>query len=114
MFLTPARARFWPLPSAVLLLGSTEGRDKPDHSHPLRPAADRHDAGARDLDQAERDHERDEAFDLLARTGDLEDETFGRSVDHAGAERVGEPQRLHAMLALAAHLDHGELALDVR
>ena len=33
-------------------------------------------------------------------------------VDHAGAERVGQPQRLDARLARAAHLDHGKLALD--
>src|SRR4029450_12735231 len=84
------------------------------NSHPLRAAADGHDAGARDLDQAERNHERHEALDLLARAGDLEHEAFGRSIDHAGAERVGESQRLHAVLPLAAHLDHGEFALDVR
>src|SRR5262249_22753831 len=71
-------------------------------SHALRPAADRNDAGARDLDQAERDHQRDEAFDLVARAGDLEHEALGRSIDHAGAEGVGQPQRLHAVIALAA------------
>src|SRR3954462_5318024 len=83
-------------------------------SHPLRPARDGDDAGARNLDQTERQHERHKALDLVARAGDLEHEAFGRSVDHAGAECVGEPQGLHAVLALAAHLDHGELALDVR
>src|ERR1700738_2727173 len=83
-------------------------------SHPLRAAPDRDNAGARDLDQAERQHERDETLDLIARSGDLEHETLGRGVNDTGAERVGEAERLHPMLALAAHLDHGELALDVR
>src|SRR5436190_18845263 len=81
--------------------------------HPVRPAPDRHDAGARDLDQAEREHERDEALDFVARAGNLEHEALSRSIDDPGAKRVREPQRLHAVLALAAHLDHRELALDM-
>src|ERR1700727_3383431 len=76
-------------------------------SHPLRPARDGDDAGARDFDKADRQHQRDEAFDLLGCAGDLEDEAFGGSVDDAGTKGVGKPQRLHAVLVLAAHLDHG-------
>ena len=34
-------------------------------SHPLRPAADGGDAGARDLDQAELGHDPDEALDSV-------------------------------------------------
>src|SRR5262249_47809725 len=114
-FLTPARPGVGRCLAASRFYGppgqAWRGRSA---SHPLRPAADRDDAGARDLDQAERDHQRDEAFDLVARAGDLEHEALGRGIDHAGAESIGEPQRLHAVIALAAHLDHGELALDVR
>ena len=51
---------------------------------------------------------------LSRRAGDLEDEALDGRVDHAGAEGVGEAQRLDPVLALAAHLDHGELALDRR
>ena len=49
---------------------------------------------------------------LSLRAGDLEDEALDRGVDHARPEGVGEPQRLDPVLALAAHLDHRELALD--
>src|SRR5262249_53873595 len=82
--------------------------------HPFRAALDGDDAGARDLDQAERNHQVDEALDLLGGAGDLEHEALGARVDDTGAERVGEPQRLDPVVALAAHLDHGELALDRR
>src|SRR5208282_1446597 len=54
------------------------------------------------------------AFDLLGGAGDLEDEALGGGVDDAGAEGVGEAERLHAVIAGAAHLDHGEFALDRR
>ena len=80
-------------------------------SHPLRPARDGDDAGARDFDQAERQHLADEAFDLVGLAGDFEHEAFGGVVDDAGVEGVGEPQRLRALLAGAAHFDHGEFAL---
>src|SRR5580704_352798 len=83
-------------------------------SHPLRPARDGDDAGARDFDQADRQHQRDKTFDLLGSAGDLEHEAFGGGVDNAGTKRVGEAERLHAVLVLAAHLDHGKLALDRR
>ena len=73
-------------------------------SHPLRAARDRHDAGARDLDQAEGNHEVDEAFDLVGRAGDLEHEALRAGVDDARAECIGEPQGLDAMLALARTL----------
>src|SRR5215467_12069752 len=81
-------------------------------SHPLRTALDGDDAGARDLDQTNRQHQRDEALDLLRRAGDLEHEALQTGVDDAGTERIREPQCLDAIVALAAHLDHGELALD--
>ena len=81
---------------------------------PSGPRRDGDDAGARDFDQAERQHQVDEAFDLVGSAGDLEHEAFVGGVDDAGAEGVGKPQRLHAVLAFAAHLDHGELALQRR
>src|ERR1035437_1985651 len=89
-------------------------RDKPGSAgrHPLRPARDGGDTGARDLDQAERQHQLDELVDLVALAGDLEYEAFGGGVDHPGAEGVRQPQRLDPVLALALDLDHGELALD--
>src|SRR5262249_42455976 len=83
-------------------------------SHPLRAALDGDDAGARDLDQAEWNHQVDEALYLLGGAGDLEHEALGAGVDDAGAERVGEPQRLDPIVALAAYLHHSELALDRR
>src|ERR1700746_1209919 len=43
-------------------------------SHPLGPASDGDDPGTRDLDQTERQHEIDEALDLLRGAGDLEHE----------------------------------------
>src|SRR5262249_56066572 len=55
-----------------------------------------------------------EGLDWWAGAGEVERESWGGGVDHTGTKRIREPQRLHAVLALAAHLDHGELALDVR
>ena len=49
---------------------------------------------------------------LLALAGDLEHEALGGGVDHAGAEGVGQPQRLDPVLALARDLHHGQFALD--
>src|ERR1039457_1211875 len=86
--------------------GSSTGR------HSLRPARDGRDAGTRDLDQPERQHQRHKLLDLVALAGDLKYEAFGGGVDHPGAEGVGQPQRLDPVLALALDLDHGELALD--
>ena len=63
-------------------------------SHPFRPAPDRDHAGARDFDQPERQHQRDEALELVGRTGDLEHEALGAGIDDPGAKRVGETQRL--------------------
>src|SRR6476661_4241753 len=80
--------------------------------HPFRPAHDGGNAGTRDFDQAERQHQADELLDLFARPGDLEDEAFRRRIDHAGTEGIREPQGLDAVLALALDLDHCELALD--
>src|SRR5262249_7103560 len=76
------------------------------------PATDRHHAGTRNLDQAERQQQVDELIDLVRAAGDLEHEALGGGVDHAGAERIGEAECLYPVLALATHLDHGELALD--
>ena len=46
------------------------------------------------------------------RAGHLEDEALDRGIDHAGAEDVGEAQRLDALLAGARDLDQRQLALD--
>ncbi len=75
-----------------------------DHSdlHALWPAADAGHAGARHFDQAQRHHERDELVDLVGLAGDLEDEARGSGIDDAGAEGIGQAQRLDALLALAA------------
>src|SRR5215475_5270165 len=73
--------------------------------HPYRSTPDRHHAGARNLDQADRNHERDEAFDLLAGTGDLEHEAFRSCIDDARPKCIRQPQRLDAVIALAAYLD---------
>src|SRR6202035_1502055 len=85
-------------PAAGLLVISMRRLHKPSRAaslHGLRPARDGNDAGARDLDQAERQHQGNEALDLVGRAGDLEHETLGRGVDHAGPEGVGEAERLH-------------------
>ena len=93
-----------------------ERRDKrgcrPLTSPPAR--GNRHHAGARHLDQAERRIRSTNWSILSLRAGDLEDEALDRGVDHARAEGVGEAQRLDPVVALAAHLDHRELALDRR
>src|SRR5712671_3603596 len=80
--------------------------------HSLRPSADGHDAGAGDLDEADRNHERNETLDLVAGAGDLEYETLRSGVDDAGTERIRQPQRLDTVVAFAAYLDHCEFALD--
>src|SRR5262245_40470249 len=82
--------------------------------HPLWPALDGNYTGTRDLDQAERDHQIDEALDLVGGPGNLEHEALGAGIDHAGAERVGKPQSLDPVVAGAAHFHHRELALDRR
>src|SRR3954453_22342793 len=50
----------------------------PSSLHPLRPAADGGDAGARHFDETERTHQVDELADLGRVAGDLEHEAFGR------------------------------------
>src|SRR3954451_13767967 len=84
----------------------------PSSLHPLRPAPDGGDAGARDFHKPERAHQVDELVDLGGIAGDLEHQALGRGVDHAGAERVGQPHRLDARLAKAAHFHHRQFALD--
>ena len=69
-------------------------------------------AGARDLDEAERAHQFDELVDLLARAGELEDEALVRGVDHVGAEDFRDAQALDALLARAGDLHQRQLALD--
>src|SRR6516164_10699332 len=76
-------------------------------SHPLGAPAHGGDAGARDLDEADHRHHGDEALDLLARAGELEDEGGERRVEGAGPEGGGEPERLDPVLALAGDLDEG-------
>src|SRR5215813_5492227 len=80
--------------------------------HPRRPAHDGRDAGARDLNETERQHQADELLDLVAGTGDFEYKAFGRGVDHPRPEGIREPQGLDPVLAFALDLDHGELPLD--
>src|SRR5712671_1098836 len=58
-----------------------------------RAARDRDRAGARYLDKPKRYHERNKRVQLFARAGHLEDKAFGRRVDDARPEDVGEPQR---------------------
>ena len=81
-------------------------------SHRLRPAADGDDAGARHLDQAERQHQVDERSILSVAPVISKTKLSVRGVDDAGAEDVGQAQRLDPLLALAAHLDQRQLALD--
>src|SRR5215813_9155591 len=83
-------------------------------SERFRAARDGDDAGAGDVDEAERLHQVDEGVQLLGRAGELEDEGLDRGVDDAGAEHVGDAQGLHALVAGAAHLHQGQLALEVR
>src|SRR6185437_12651562 len=52
-----------------------------ENLHSLRPTRDGDDAGARDFDQADRQHQVDEAFDLVGGAGDLEHEAFGGGID---------------------------------
>src|SRR6266536_1144060 len=61
---------------------------------------------------AERAHQVDKLTDLGGIACDLEHKAFGGGVDHAGAECIRQPQRLDPVVAAAAHLDHGKLALD--
>src|SRR5215470_16988926 len=83
-----------------------------DYLHRIRSARDGDDAGARHFDEAERQHEPDELIDLVGFAGELEHEALGGRIDDAGAEGVGQPQRLYPAFAGALDLDHGELALD--
>src|SRR5208282_4741418 len=77
------------------------------------PSGDRNDAAAHHLDAAELVHQRYEGVDLVGRAGHLEDEGLRRAVDDAGAEDIGDAQRLDALLAAVDHLDEGKVALDV-
>ncbi len=63
---------------------------RPLDLHSLGAAADAGDAGAGHLDEAERDHQRDELLDLVGLAGDLEDEAVGAGIDDPGAEGFGE------------------------
>src|SRR6476659_3664664 len=80
--------------------------------HPLGTTHDGGNAGARDFNEAERQHQADELLDLFARAGDFENKALRRRVDHASAEGIRKPQGLDAVLALALDLDHCELAFD--
>src|SRR5882672_5547794 len=80
----------------------------------LRAARNGDDAGAGDVDKPERLHQVDEGVELLGRAGQLEDEGLDGGIDDAGAEDVGDAQALDPLVAGAACLDQGELALQVR
>src|SRR5436190_3094236 len=105
----PPWATAWFAASAIAVWWITSCRVE---SHPLRPAGDGDDAGARHLDQAERQHQSDELVDLVGFAGELEHEALGCGIDHPRPERIGETQRLDSALAGAAYFDHRELALD--
>src|SRR6266481_617491 len=87
------------------------GREK-DDLKARRAARDRNRTGAGYLNEPERLHQRDESVELFARSRHLEDEAFGRRIDDAGTEDVGEAERLDARLAFARDLDQRHLALD--
>ena len=73
---------------------------RPYHRHvELRPAGDGDDPRARHLDVAERRHQLDEGVDLAWISSEFEDEALKRAVDGAGAEGVGQAQRLDALRA---------------
>src|SRR5690606_5281965 len=59
------------------------------------------DSGASDFDQPQLTHERDEAVDLLAGSGEFEHEAFGARVDDLGAEHVSDAERFDPVLAFA-------------
>src|SRR3954471_2461608 len=95
-----------PVPLVVIPVARQHG------SHSFRPATNRGNTGARHFDEAKRTHQVDKLIDLVGVACDLEHKALGGGVDHAGAKRVRQPQRLDAMLALSANLDHCKLALD--
>jgi hypothetical protein len=72
-----------------------------------RAARDRDGTGARHLDEPEGLHQGDESVELFARTGHFEDERFGRRIDDACPEDIGETERLDPRLAFAGNLDQG-------
>ena len=64
----------------------------------------------RNLGEANRGHEADEALDVLGRAGELEHERGQRGVEGARVEGAGEPQRLDAVVAGADDLDEAQMA----
>src|ERR1700737_1932030 len=99
--------RFVPAPREGCIVGGEK-----DDLKARRAARDRNRTGAGYLNEPERLHQRDESVELFARSRHLEDEAFGRRIDDAGAEDVGETERLDARLAFARDLDQRHLALD--
>src|SRR5689334_3290992 len=100
------------LRKSAMALTFTERAAAMSHPQALDAARDGGNAGAHHFDKAERLHQRDELLDLAGLAGQLEDEGCVGRIDDAGAEGVGEPQRLDAVIAGSGHLDQRELALD--
>jgi hypothetical protein len=59
------------------------------------------DAGAGLIRQAQRPHQIGEGIQFFGRAGDFEDKAFQRRIHDAGAEDLGDAQRLDALFALA-------------
>src|ERR1700737_905010 len=99
--------RFVPAPREGCIVGGEK-----DDLKARRAARDRNRTGAGYLNEPERLHQRDESVELFTRSRHLEDEALGRRIDDAGAEDVGETERLDARLAFARDLDQRHFALD--
>src|SRR5579863_4906654 len=85
------------------------------HSSETRGSArDRDDAGARNVNQAQRLHQVNESVELFRRSRHLEHEALDRRIYHACTKNVGKPERLDTSLAGARHLDEREFAFDMR
>lgn len=55
----------------------------------------------------------DERVVLVGRPGNFEHEALRGAVDQPALHDVGDPQRLHHLLAIARHLDQRQFALDI-
>ena len=78
--------------------------------HALGPPGYSGNAGAGDFDEAQGHHEGNELFDLVAFSGDLENEAGGAGINDAGAEGIGEAERFDTPFTGACDFHHGEFA----